>query len=213
MRNITLYILFCSLFFAGIQQTLFAQNTDKAQIKLTKKQARMQAKFEKLAIHPYIQSSLWTGVIPVKGITENIDVNMPYKLLFNVTVGPNDSLTAKTENPGFTEVGRIMNQHVASGVPAKNLEVVVLVHGPALFSLLKNNNYRLMYKVPNSNLPLIEELQNKGVKFIACGQALTMLNLNMDELIPNIGLALSAQTMLSYYQLKGYILYNEDKAE
>ena len=70
-----------------------------------------------------------------------------------------------------------------------------------------------MYKVSNSNLPLIEELQNKGVKFIACGQALTMLNLNMDELIPNIGLALSAQTMLSYYQLKGYILYNEDKAE
>lgn len=210
MRNFIRYILFCFLFFAAFQQTVSAQSADK---KLTKKQARMQAKFEKLAIHPYIQTSLWTGVIPVKGITENIEVNMPYKLLFNVTIGPSDSSSAKTENSGFTEVGRVMNLHVASGVPAKNLEVVVLVHGPALFSLLKESNYKLRYNTTNSNLPLIEELQHNGVKFIACGQALTMLNLKMDEFVSNVGLALSAQTMLSYYQLKGYVLYNEDKAD
>jgi intracellular sulfur oxidation DsrE/DsrF family protein len=185
-----------------------AQNAD---IKLTKRQARMQAKFEKLAIHPYIQTSSWTGVIPVKGITDNNDVNLPYKLLFSVTVGPTDYSSAKTENSGFTEIGRIMNLHIAWGVPAKNLEVVVLVHGPSLFSLLTNNKYKKRYKVDNFNLPLIDELQCKGVKFIACGQALNVLKLTMDDLIPNIGLALSAQTKLSYYQLKGYILYNEDK--
>jgi intracellular sulfur oxidation DsrE/DsrF family protein len=203
--------LFIFLFaFPFFHQAVMAQNADK---KLTKRQARMQAKFEKLAIHPYVQTSLWTGVIPVKGITDNIDVNLPYKLLFSVTVGPSDSSSAKTENSGFTEIGRIMNLHVASGVPAKNLEVVVLVHGPSLFSLLTNSNYKKRYKIDNLNLPLIEELQSKGVKFIACGQALNVLNLSMDDLIPNIGLALSAQTMLSYYQLKGYILYNEDKAD
>ncbi|MDE3125695.1 MAG: DsrE family protein [Bacteroidota bacterium] len=210
MRSFTRLVLSCCVVFFFFQIIATAQSADK---KLNKKQARMQAKFQKLAIHPYIQNSLWTGVIPVKGITETIDVNMPYKLLFNVTIGPTDSATAKTENSGITEIGRVINLHVASGVPAKNIEVVVLVHGPALFSLLENSNYQKRYSTDNSNLPLIEELQQKGVKFIACGQALTMLNLSIDQLVPHVGLALSAQTMLSYYQLKGYVLYNEDKAD
>jgi intracellular sulfur oxidation DsrE/DsrF family protein len=55
---------------------------------------------------------------------------------------------------------------------------------------------------------LIKELQNFGVKFIVCGQAMTFLRLEKEDLVPGIKEAISAQTVLSMYELKGYKMYD-----
>ena len=58
------------------------------------------------------------------------------------------------------------------------------------------------------NIAIIKELQNYGVKMIVCGQAMTFLNLEMEELVPGIKQALNAQTALSSYQLKNYVFFD-----
>jgi predicted peroxiredoxin len=54
---------------------------------------------------------------------------------------------------------------------------------------------------------LIDELMKNGVKFIACGQAMNFFEVKQEDMVPNIRISLTAQTVLSNYQLKGFVLY------
>ena len=103
----------------------------------------------------------------------------------------------------------MINLHIASGIPKENLEVVVVVHGFALFSIANNDAYRSNFKTDNPNLILIKELEDAGVKFIACGQAMAFLEFKKQDLLPIVKVSLTAQTALSNYQLKGFIKFDE----
>jgi intracellular sulfur oxidation DsrE/DsrF family protein len=162
-------------------------------------------------MYPAIKSSKWSGVAPVQNITEKADPLMKYKLLMELTgfASKGQEATAKNEiNGGLTEVGRKVNLHVAAGVPKKNIDLVVVVHAGALFALLNNDKYKRKYGIDNPNIAIIKELQDFGAKFIVCGQAMTFLRLEIEDLVPGIRQALTAQTVLSTYQLKGYTYYN-----
>ena len=161
---------------------------------------------------PAIKSVSWAGVYPVDPIDEMPDPNMQYKLLFfltNFAYEGQDS-TAKTDvNGGLGSVARKLNLHEANGIPRKNINAVVVIHGSALYSLLTNEKYKKKYGCDNPNIALINELQNYGVKMIVCGQAMTFLNIEMADLVPGIKQALNAQTALSSYQLKNYVFFDE----
>ena len=160
---------------------------------------------------PAIKAYKWAGVAPVQGIDEKIDPNIKYKLLLELTgfAAKEMEATAKYEmNGGLGEVGRKINLHVAAGVPKRNMDIVIVVHAGALFALMNNDKYKRKYGVDNPNIPLIKELQDFGAKIIVCGQAMTFLRLEKEDLVPGIKQALTAQTVLSTYQLKGYTYYN-----
>lgn len=160
---------------------------------------------------PAIKSSKWSGVAPVQNITEMTDPQMKYKLLMELTAfaSKGQEATAKYEiNGGLAEVGRKINLHVAAGVPKKNIALVVVVHAGALFALLNNEKYKRKYGTDNPNIAIIKELQDFGANFIVCGQAMTFLRLEMEDLVPGIKEALTAQTVLSTYQSKGYTYYD-----
>jgi len=53
---------------------------------------------------------------------------------------------------------------------------------------------------------LIKDLEKAGVRFIACGQAMSFMNVKEEDLVSGIKISLTAQTALSGYQLKGYVL-------
>jgi intracellular sulfur oxidation DsrE/DsrF family protein len=53
---------------------------------------------------------------------------------------------------------------------------------------------------------MMDELVKNGVRFIACGQAMNFLEVKKEEIDPRVHISLTAQTVLSGYQLKGYIL-------
>ena len=158
------------------------------------------------AIYPVLRAGDNSGVIPVKDPTEIPDPKMEYKLLFEITANNPDSV-AKEINYGLTEVARVINLHVASGIPLKNISPVIVVHAAALNALTTNEYYKEHFKVDNPNIKVINDLKNIGAKFIACGQAMAFFDIKREVLLPDIKISLTAQTALSYYRLKGYVQY------
>ena len=160
---------------------------------------------------PAIKGFKWGGVAPVQNATELADPKMKYKLLMELTgfAAKGEEKTAKNEiNLGIGEITRKVNLHVAAGVPQKNIKLVIIVHAGALFAFLNNEKYKRKYGIDNPNITIIKDLQNFGAKIIVCGQAMTFLGLEMQDLVPGIKEALSAQTVLSTYELKGYKFYD-----
>jgi intracellular sulfur oxidation DsrE/DsrF family protein len=158
---------------------------------------------------PVINAGKYSGVFPVKDITEVPDPKMQYKLLYEMTQENSDSALNEPDY-SLVEIARLINLHVGSGIPLKNISVVVVTHGPALHSISTDKAYQLKFKMNNPNLKLIKDLEKAGVRFIACGQSMLFLNVKEEDLVPEVKISLTAQSALTGYQLKGYVLKSLD---
>ena len=178
------------------------------------KQKAFEEKAEKLmtdkGTYPLIKSKM-SGVIPVSNIDEKVNANQQYNLVIEITNGIKDSIEAKKINNVFEEVGRLINIHLAAGVPKKNIHVVVVAHGGVLKSFYNNEMYMQKYHTGNPNIPVFKELQDAGVKFVVCGQAMAFLDINKSQLFPWANVALSAASSLADYQLRGYVKIVADR--
>jgi intracellular sulfur oxidation DsrE/DsrF family protein len=148
------------------------------------------------------------GVAPVQEIDEKPDPNIRYKLLMELTAFDDKEEALKEINGPLGEVARKINLHVAAGIPKNRIDLVLVVHAGALFAFTNNEKYKRKYGVDNPNIALIKDLQNLGAKIIVCGQAMTWLHLERSDMLPGIKQALTAQTVLSTYELKGYKFYD-----
>jgi intracellular sulfur oxidation DsrE/DsrF family protein len=185
----------------------YAQKGDAKPGTMSKKDSILLAKLKARGIYPLIKASPFCGVMPGEGVTEKPDNTTRYKLLFNFTAGTRDAEKAKILNRGLAEIGRIINLHIAAGIPKQNLDIVIVTHGPALYALVKNEAYKKEFKTDNPNLIIVKELEDAGSNFIACNQAMQFLDIEQKDLDPSAKIALSAKTALSTYQLKGYVVY------
>ncbi len=158
------------------------------------------------AVYPLIKEAKMGGVITILNPEEMPDPKMKFKILFNFTQGATSSSKSKELNGALAEVARVINLHIAAGVPKKNLDFVLVGHASALFSLLDDEHYRKKFKIDNPNVKLIKELQEAGVMFTVCGQAMNFLDIERESLLPGIKLAYSAKTVITNYGLKGYVL-------
>ncbi|HRI26310.1 MAG TPA: DsrE family protein [Ferruginibacter sp.] len=160
------------------------------------------------AQYPVIRAGDWSGIIPVPEATEKPDPTLNYKFLFELTSLNPDS-AAKEVDYGLSEVARVINLHVASGVPLKKISVVIVIHAAALKAFGTNAYYKEKFKTDNPNIKVVEDLKKLGVgaKFIACGQAMNFIGIKKEEMLPDISVSLTAQTVISHYQLKGYLLW------
>ncbi len=181
-------------------------SADSAKVEKEFAEALRWEKLKGVTQYPQFKGNDFAGVVPVSDLTEIPDPNMDYKLLFELVANNPDSLS-KVANYSLVEVSRIINLHVAAGIPVKKISPVIVIHAEALKAFTHNGYYQEKYKTDNPNLTLIKELQAIGGKFIACGQALSFINLDRKALLPEIKISLTAQTVLSMYQLKGYVLY------
>lgn len=161
-------------------------------------------KLKSITQYPVLSAGDNSGIVPVKDATEIPDPNLDYKLLFELTGNNPDSLS-KEINYGLAEVARVINLHVASGVPVKKIFPVVVIHAGALNAITTNAYYQKHFKLDNPNLKVISDLKNLGTKFIACGQAMAFFSIKRDDLLPDVRVSLTAQTVLTSYQLKGYV--------
>jgi len=173
----------------------------------TEKEFAEKIKWEKLKViaqYPVLNAGDNSGIVPVKDPSEIPDPAIDYKLLFELT-GNNPDSIAKEINYGLAEVSRVINLHVASGIPLKKIFPVIVIHAGALNAITNNTFYKMHYKMDNPNLKIITELENLGAKFIACGQAMAFFNITKEDLLPVVKVSLTAQTVLTSYQLKGYV--------
>lgn len=192
-KKFLLLLVICSTFLAATAQTTL---TDSAK----------QAKKSALSTYPLLNAGENSGVLPVPVITERPDPNLDYKFLFDFVVQNPDSLAGEL-NSGLVEITRRLNLHVACGIPAKKLFPVIIVHSAAINAVKTNESYRKKFNMDNPNIRLIGQLQQLGARFIVCGQTMQLNDLRQEDLLPGMGISLSAQTMLSFYQLKGYVLF------
>ena len=183
----------------------FAQSPPDSAM-LARRDSLRWAKMLDNAVYPLIKEARMGGVIPITNPEELPDPKMNYRLLMNFTQPATKPSQAKEINGALSEVARIINLHIAAGVPKAKLTVVVIAHGSALFSLLDDAHYQKKFKINNPNSKLVKELQAAGVKFTSCGQAMKFLEIEKDMLLPDIRLAYSAKTVISTYSLKGFIL-------
>jgi intracellular sulfur oxidation DsrE/DsrF family protein len=153
---------------------------------------------------PLLKGGKFSGIIPVKDPTEIPDPNIDYKILFELT-GNNPDSTAKEINAGLDEIARVINLHIAAGIPVKRIMPVIVVHAAALNAIKNNDAYHKKYKVDNPNIKLIGDLEKIGARFIACGQAMEFFEVKKEELLPVVKVSLTAQTAITSYQLKGYV--------
>jgi intracellular sulfur oxidation DsrE/DsrF family protein len=183
-----------------------SMHADSVKINKEYKKKANEAKIRSQLQYPAINGGENSGIVPVKDPTEIPDPNLDYKLLFELTANNPDSAINEI-NYGLAEVARVINLHVASGIPLKKIFPVIVVHAGALNAITNNAFYQERYKMDNPNLKLIDDLRNIGTKFIACGQALAFFDIKREALLPTVKVSLTAQTVLSSYRLKGYLKY------
>jgi len=129
------------------------------------------------------------------------DPSAVQKVVFDVPESPDDKSAV---NPGIVSLARFFNLYARAGVPVKNLQLALVVHGAATKDVIDHPGYRKRYGTDNPNLDLMAALAAKGVRVYVCGQAMAARGVARDELAPGVGVALSATAALLQLQSEGY---------
>jgi intracellular sulfur oxidation DsrE/DsrF family protein len=147
-------------------------------------------------------------LIPEYGNIVEVDLDMPVpegtvlQVAFDVT----NQADAGALNRSITSAARFLNMHVAAGVPVENIHVAIVLHGGAVHDATRAAHYDTLMSTPNANLPLIAILIEHGVDFYVCGQSAAYQDVENDDLLPGVNMALSAMTAHALLQQDGYTL-------
>ena len=150
-------------------------------------------------INPAIKG--YGGIRDAPHATVKPDPSLQYNIVIDVATGDDNPKEAMYS---LVNVARLMNLHAMGGVPKENIHVVLAIHSSAVWSVLDNETYKAKYEVDNPHIPLFKELQEAGVKMVACSQSLMGRSIDHTRLAPGIEVATSMLTTLTMYQLKGY---------
>ncbi|WP_456461041.1 DsrE family protein [Lutibacter sp.] len=126
-----------------------------------------------------------------------------YNVIFDIYT---DKSEGNSVNPLLNTVARYLNMHAQQGVPLKNMNVVIVLHGAATKNALNDSSYQKHFKISNPNTALIEALTKANAKLFVCGQSYVAHKYQMNEKSTQVKLALSALTVLIEYQTNGYQL-------
>ncbi len=125
------------------------------------------------------------------------------KAVFDIAAAPE---AAGERNYRFETVARHLNLHVRAGLPADQLDTVIVLHGRAARSALGRDAFEERYGELHPDMDLLEQLTDAGVRIIVCGQSATAYGFRPDEIAPGVEMWLSALTSLIVLQGEGYAL-------
>jgi len=149
-------------------------------------------------IYPVIKK--YGPVHPLPNAAVQPDKSLKYKVLFDVTTDK----TKDNVNDGLSHVARFINVMDSAGVKPDQMDVVVIIHGPATPVVLKNEEYKKKYDKDNPDRELISELKKANVGVYVCGQALADNKFEHAWVNPDVTIVLSALVFVPTYELKGY---------
>lgn len=124
-----------------------------------------------------------------------------YKLLFDVRTAGNSHLV-----PGLERVARFLNLAALENVPVENLDLAVIISGPATREVLDAEEYRRRVGRDNPNLDLLRALRDAGVRILVCSQALAHAAYSAEAVAAPVEIAVAAITVQAEFQLDGYLL-------
>ena len=143
------------------------------------------------------------GIYAIPEAQKYPDTTLSYQVVVDVTQGVEkpDQL-----NPSLNNIARMLNLHGISGIKKEQLEVVAVIHASATPVVLADEAYQQAFGCNNPNNELIRALSEAGVSLFVCGQSLLARNYYDYPLHPDITISISALTVLTEYQRKGYAL-------
>lgn len=101
----------------------------------------------------------------------------------------------------------LLEAYKSMGVPASELHVSVILHGPTAYWLLKDSAYQQYLNDPfavNPNYQVVEELLAHGVSVEICGATMKGKGWTADDLLPGVVVVHDAYTRLIDLQQRGY---------
>lgn len=133
------------------------------------------------------------------------DLAIPADAVFKVGFDVSAKATPGEINRTVDSAARFINMHVAAGVPAENIRVAIVVHGPAAGDLLKPAAYAARNEgAVNGSAAPIAALVAHGVDIWLCGQSAVASSIDRADLIPGVKMALSAMTAFALLEKQGY---------
>ncbi len=118
------------------------------------------------------------------------------------------------QNNIFAGVGRslfmvrgLLESYKNLGIPRKQLHIVIVVHGSAVYWLLNNKTYEKYMQNPfnpNPNEHLIKQLIAEGVSVDACNVSLRDHHWNAKDVMPGVKVVFDAYTRMIDLQMRGY---------
>ena len=135
------------------------------------------------------------------------DLPIPEGTVFRVIFDITDKATPGQLNRSIDSAARFINMHVEAGVPLADIHVAIVVHGGAAADLLTQDAYAARNDgAVNGSAPAIAELTAHGVHIWLCGQTAAANQFTKADLLPGVGLSLSAMTAFALLQQQGYTL-------
>jgi intracellular sulfur oxidation DsrE/DsrF family protein len=105
-------------------------------------------------------------------------------------------------NARFKTAAAFLNLQHANGIPPENVEIALVVHGPAHRDLLVDS----AYGGDNPNAEILAALQKYQVSVYYCGQSAVYRDISADDLLPGVEITHSATTTHTLLQHQGYSL-------
>lgn len=121
-----------------------------------------------------------------------------FKLAIDVVEGGEDGEI----NGKFETAASFLNLMHANGIPPEQVEIALVVHGPAHRDLLRD----AAYGGDNPNAELLAALQKHKVSVYYCGQSAVYRDVTADDLLPGVEITLSATTTHVQLQQRGFAL-------
>ena len=136
-----------------------------------------------------------------KTVAVQPDSNLQYNLVFDLK----DGSEKDGVNVGLFKIARTLNMLGVAGVPSEKINIVAAIHGEATFMVLNEAKYQEKKGKANPNLELMKLLKNQGVELFVCAQATAALKIGEADMNQYVQTAFSALSVLSNYQLNGYV--------
>ncbi|MGJ8535645.1 MAG: DsrE family protein [Parasphingopyxis sp.] len=135
--------------------------------------------------------------------TTAIPVDAHFAIAFDTSTAADPGEINRT----LDSAARFINMHVEAGVPLENIRIAVVVHGQAAFDMTNAERYGAQYDgAENVNVTAVEALTANNVRIIVCGQTAAYYEIDIEDLLPGVDMALSAMTAHALLQQDGFTL-------
>lgn len=149
------------------------------------------------AFHPGEVIPGYGPIAKVPGV-KPLPADTHFKLAIDVVEGGE---TGKV-NGKFATAASFLNLQQAYGIPPEQVEIALVVHGPAHRDILTD----AAYGGQNPNAELLEQLQQNGVKVYYCGQSAVYRDVEQGDLVDGVEVTLSATTTHTMLQQQGFAI-------
>lgn len=143
--------------------------------------------------------------------TIDADMAIPDGTRFDIAFDISKAAEPGDINRSFVSAARFINMQVEAGVPAENIRIALVVHGGASLDLLQHEIYAKRKGLDSKaslspNVAAIQTLLKHNVRIILCGQSAAAHDIEKDQLVPGVEMALSAMTAHALLQQQGFTL-------